>query len=166
MVVLPLASRRRGRFDARTAPRLAPISLLSLSVEIPQVRRSLTLLGGHQETIGAQHIVLVADSNMIVVFSAVDLAPVGPRIWLATVALRDRPRTRQCIIGHRDFTTENVGIGFVEVDAFLDDGLIVLVKRDPAAVERARTLEVPGLDFEHVVAAVPIQIGPFADRIT
>ncbi len=53
----------------------------------------------------------------------------------------------------------------IETDAFLDDGLIVLVQGYAGRFVVARPLEVAGLDFEHVVAAVPIFVDPVADRV-
>ena len=50
----------------------------------------------------------------------------------------------------------------VERNALLDDGLIVDVQRDAAAVEDARALEAAGLDRERVVFAVGAF--PTADR--
>src|SRR5437660_5060676 len=82
--------------------------LFSRWFEISQIRRRLVLLGRHQEAICAQHIVLLADFDVIVVLGAVDLAPVRPRIWLAAIALGHRPRTRQRMVEHRDFVVKDI----------------------------------------------------------
>ena len=57
------------------------------------------------------------------------------------------------------------GLALSSVDPLLDDGLVVLVQRNAAGVEGARALEVAGLDFEHVVAAVAVRVDPLADRV-
>src|ERR1700730_18301605 len=105
---------------------------------------------------------------MIVVLATIVVVPVWPFfIWVATVCLADCPRTRQCVVDHRDVVMEDVGVGLVEVHSLLDDGLIVLVQGDTAAVESARTLEgAASLGLEQVVAANPLRINPFADGIT
>src|SRR5262249_58490423 len=46
-----------------------------------------------------------------------------------------------------------------------DDGLVVLVQRNAAEIEGARTAEVAGLDFEHIELAVTILVDPFADGV-
>src|SRR5262245_1785265 len=46
-----------------------------LDVEMPQIRRGLVLLGGHQITLGSEHIMLFADEHVIEVFGAVILGP-------------------------------------------------------------------------------------------
>jgi hypothetical protein len=51
------------------------------------------------------------------------------------------------MIGHLDIGAQNVGIGLVEIDALLDDSLIVRVQRDARrAVEGAGALEAARLD--------------------
>src|SRR5437660_11939194 len=75
--------------------------LLSRSLEIPQIRRALAFLGRHQQAIGAEHVILVADHDVIVVL-AIFLGPVRLRIWAAAVVLGHRPWPRQRVIEHRD----------------------------------------------------------------
>ena len=60
---------------------------------------------------------------------------------------------------------EDVWIGFVEVNSFLDDALTILVERYAALIVDARHPHVARLHFEHVVLAIPVRIDPFADRI-
>ena len=60
---------------------------------------------------------------------------------------------------------EDVLVVLVEIDALLDDGLVVAVERHAARLVSARALEVAGLDFEHVVLAVTVGVDPSADRI-
>jgi len=59
------------------APPLKALPLLSLLIEMPQVRRLLSLAGGHQQPIGPDKIVLVVDHDVDVVFGADSLAPRG-----------------------------------------------------------------------------------------
>jgi hypothetical protein len=65
-------------------PRGAPAAAKQRSflhrLEISQIGRRLVLLGGHQLAVGAEHVGLRADLEMIVVLRAADLAPIGPRI--------------------------------------------------------------------------------------
>ena len=45
------------------------------------------------------------------------------------------------------------------------DARLILVQRDAFLVEIARPLEAARFQLQHVVAAVPVFIDPFADRI-
>src|SRR5580700_11699500 len=60
--------------------------------EIPQIRRRLVLLGGHQKPFPAEEIVLLADHDLGVVFDRVELHPVGTRVRVVHVSLVDGPR--------------------------------------------------------------------------
>ena len=60
----------------------------------------------------------------------------------------------------------NVGIIFVYVNPFLNDGLIVGMQRKAAGVERTGTSEAPRFHFENIVAPIPVGIDPLADGIT
>src|SRR5215470_1702663 len=102
---------------------------------------------------------------MIVVLGTVHLAPVRLAIRLAPVALENGPGPRQRTVDNGHLVAEEIAIVLVEIDPLPDDGLIVLVQGNAAAVERARSLEIPGLDLERVVAAVAVGIEPFADRV-
>ena len=52
---------------------------------------------------------------------------------------------------------QDVRICLVEVDAFLEGGLIVVVQRQPSEIVNARTFErPPRLNFKNVVVAVAI----------
>src|SRR5207244_1448715 len=77
----PRARWQRLRFRK---PWLFSVSLLRL-LEVSQIRSRLGLARGHQQTVRAQHVVLLADFDVIVVLGAVDLAPERPRIWLMPV---------------------------------------------------------------------------------
>jgi hypothetical protein len=58
-------------------------------------------------------------------------------------------------------TTES--ITWIEVDALLDNGLVVVVQRMPLASKK-RGPFMPRLDLKSVVAAVTVLVEPFADR--
>ena len=70
------------------------------------------------------------------------------------------------MVEHGDLVMGHVGIGSVEVDPLLDDGLIVGVQRQVAGIEGSGTAEAACLNFENIVAAIPVRIDPLADRIT
>src|SRR5450432_67554 len=144
-------------------PRL--LRLPAGAIEISQIWRWLVLAGRRQLSVGAQHVVLLADLYMVVGFGADDLAPRGLALGLATVALGDDPRAGERVVGHRDLVVEDVGISLVEVDPLGDDGFVVLVQRNAAVIVGAGSLEAARLDREHVVAAVSVRIGPCANGI-
>ena len=103
---------------------------------------------------------------MVVVLAAIILDPNRPRIGFAAITLGHGPRTRQRVVDHRDFVVEGAGVGLVEENSLLDDGLIVPVQRNSAGVISAgRTVEAAGLDFKHVVAAIAVEVDPFTDRV-
>ena len=64
-------------------------------IEIPQVRRLLALARGHQEAVGAEHVIVVLDADVRVVLGADLLDPVVPRVGVAGIFLLDRPGTGQ-----------------------------------------------------------------------
>src|SRR5262249_1413990 len=133
-------------------------------LEVSQVRRRLILLDRHQETVGAHHVVLLADEDLLVALMACVLGP--ERVLARPVFPRHPPGPGERVIDHRDVGAQHVGIGLVEIDALLDDGLVVLVQRNAGrAVEGARTAEAAGLDQERVEAAVAVGVLPPADRI-
>src|SRR5260221_11717305 len=84
---------------------------------------------------------------------------------LATEFLGYGPWARQRVVDGRDSVVQNVGIGFIEVSSILGDGLIIVVKRETAALVGAGAFQVAGLGLEHVVAAICVRIDPFSDRI-
>ena len=69
------------------------------------------------------------------------------------------------MVGGGDVVMQEVGIGLVEVDALLDDGLAVLMEGNAAGIVRTRVFQVAGLDLERAVTAARVRLGPFADRI-
>jgi hypothetical protein len=70
------------------------------------------------------------------------------------------------VVDHRDFVMGQLGIGLVDVNPFLDDGLIVSVQGKAAAIERAGAFERSArLDLKHIVAAIALGIDPMTTRI-
>ena len=67
------------------------------------------------------------------------------------------------MIDHGHFVVQNLRVCLVEVDSLLEDRLIVESQRQTGGIIGARSLEIEGLDFEHVVAAVAVLVDPFAD---
>src|SRR5258708_13054428 len=91
-------------------------------IEIAQIWRRLALLGRHQGAVGGQHVVLLADLDVIVVLAAIVVAPGGPLlVWLAAVGLVDRPRTRQGMVDHRDVAMQAVGICLLDMNSLFHD---------------------------------------------
>src|SRR5436309_13242218 len=81
------------------------------------------------------------------------------------VALEYRPWMRQRIVNRRNFIVKDVRILLVDEKAFSDDGVVVLVERNPGRIEHARASEVARLDTQLIVAPVAVGIVPRADRI-
>src|SRR5262245_15198400 len=98
---------------------------------------------------------------MLVVLIATGFDPAG--CLLATVGLVHRIWTGQGTIDGRDVVVKEAGT--VEVDALVNNGLVVRVQGMAIAVERAGAFEVTGFDLECVEAPVVVGIKPFADRI-
>ena len=94
-------------------------------LEIPQIGRSLILLGGHQKSVRAQVVVFLADDDMDVALDAIELAPRGARIRIAPICFVDRPRPCQRIVDHGDHVMKNVRVRLVEIEALFEDRLIV-----------------------------------------
>src|SRR5712691_520382 len=88
---------KRSKSVSDTCVPATSSSLLRL-LEISQIRRSLAFLGRHQQAIGAQHVALRADKEVIVVLGTIDFAPEWLRIWFATVVFHHGPRTRQRVV--------------------------------------------------------------------
>ena len=80
----------------------------------------MVFLGRHQIAVSAEHIVFVPDMEMLVALGANRLDP--DWVGLAVVVLSYCPRSGQRIVDRCNFVMQNVLIGFVEVDPFLDDG--------------------------------------------
>src|SRR5450432_2863835 len=127
-------------------------------VEVPRIGGLLVFPRRHQEAFGAEVVVLAADENLGVVLVADRLEPLRARIGVAGVSLVYRPRSRQSVIYDGDLVMQDISIGFVEIDALLEDRLVVLVKRQAGGIEFPRALEVARLDLQHIIAAVAILI--------
>src|SRR5215470_5878538 len=110
--------------------RAAKLFLRVLHVKVPQVRWSLALLGGHEEPVGAAHVGFIAELDVVVVLGADRFDP--DRIADAVVVLRNRPRPRQRVVDRGDLVAQNVGLVLVLVEALMDDGFAVRVKRNAA----------------------------------
>src|SRR6267142_425493 len=132
---------RRGRFMAFLSDGRV-VSSLPRQVEIAQIRWWLILLDRHQEAVGAEEIVLLADDDMNIVFGADVLAPPDRSLGGDTaVVLGDGPGPRQRIVDHGDLVVQHVRISLVEINPFLDHGLAVRVEGNAAGVVGARVLE-------------------------
>jgi hypothetical protein len=83
----------------------------------------------------------------------------------AAKGLLDQPRPGQRMIEGGDLVVQQIGIGLVEIDALLDDGLVVGMQRDAGGVEDARPFEAARLDLERIVAAAPARVAPLADGV-
>src|SRR5262247_1376753 len=117
--------------------RLASLPAL---LEIAQVRRRLILARRHQQAVRAQHVVLLADSDVRIAFGADVLEP--DEVALAAILLDHRPGARERIVDGRDLVDEDVGIALVERDALFYDGLVVLMQREAGGLEGARSFEI------------------------
>src|SRR5262249_17187706 len=103
----------------RAGPR-PPLQLLLCLAEIAQNGWCLALARRHHVAIRAQQVGVVADHDVAVALGTDDLAPDRPRIGIAAVAPDHRPRTRQGIVNDGDFVVQQVAVGSVELDSFLD----------------------------------------------
>src|SRR5262249_21281750 len=122
--------------------------------EIFDSRRRLPRAGWLEEAVLVDEVDFIAEHDLMIVFGADLLQP--DRIGGAVVAACHRPRPRQGMIDGRDLVMQEARIGPVQKDALLDDGLVVLVQRQAAIVERARFLEAARLDDKRVVASVAV----------
>src|SRR5215467_5421946 len=129
---------------AGTSPAITIWSCYSLSgvvLEIAQIRRRLIFLCGHEQAIRAQVVRLLANRHMGIVFGADILTPPDRLVGNDTMVVpRDHPRPRQGIVDGGDLVMEQVGVGAVDKDALLDDGLVVAMERDAAGIIGARAL--------------------------
>src|ERR1700730_17848487 len=69
------------------------------------------------------------------------------------------------MVDHGASIVIDLGIGLVEGDALLENGLIVEVKGKAGGVVDARPLEAARFGFENVIVAVAILVDPPSDRI-
>src|SRR6266849_6198455 len=148
------------------APCGLQILLFPRLLEITQVRRRLILAGWHQQPIGAQEIGFLADLRPQIAFVADEFVPIGSRVGVANIAASHCPRARQGVIVNGDLVAHDAPVVLVEIDALLEDRLVVMMQRQAGGVIMAGTFEAAGFDLQHVMAAAIVLIDPLADRIT
>ena len=95
---------------------------------------------------------LIADKDLRVVLGADRFEPFRARIGVARLSLADRPRPRQSMIS--DFAMQDVPIGFVQINALLEDRLIVLMKRQAGGIVFPGFLEAARFNLQNVVVAI------------
>src|SRR5215467_14502706 len=157
----------RARSFGFLAAHFCRLSLRRLRLpEISQIRRSLVLLGGHQEPIPTQEIRVRSDDHIVVALGTRNSSPVRIVIGIAPIRLIDAPRLRQRVVEYGDFLMKEVRVALVDVKALLEGRLVVEVQRQPGCVVGARPFEgAQCFDFKHVVDAVAVFVDPPADRI-
>src|SRR5258708_16650441 len=128
-------------------------ALLPRLFEIVQIRRRLILAGWHQEPIGAQVIGFIADLRPRVAFLADEFVPIGPRVGIANIAAGHSPRARQGVIVDGDLVAYDVPVVLVEIDALLEDRLVVMMQWYAGRVIMAGALSSPRL---HPPALPPV----------
>src|ERR1700730_18142809 len=127
---------------ASVSTAILPVVLL----EIAQIGRRLVLHGGHQEAVAAEEINLVADADMSISFAASRAAEPSRLVGRAApVGCVHQPRPSQGMVDGGDVVVQQIRVGLVEIDALLDNGLVVFVQWDAAGVEDAWTLHAAGL---------------------
>src|SRR5215469_3148658 len=136
-----------------------------LLLEVAQIGRRLVLLQRHEIAVLALIVRIPADADHGIVFSADRRLPHRARIGHAAGLLGDGPGPRQRAVDYRYVVIEDVTVGLVEMNALLDDRLIVVGKRQAGTVIDARALEAAGLDLERAVAPLAGRIDPAADGI-
>src|SRR5262249_20671038 len=94
-------------------------------LEISQIWRRLILADRHQHAVAAHEITLSADGDHGIGLDAGALRRARPRIGVARIPLVHGPRPGQCVVDHRDLVMQEVRIGLVEVDALLEDRLVI-----------------------------------------
>src|SRR5207253_9187741 len=125
------------------------LSLTTRSFEVPQIGRLLVLLCRHQIAVGAQEIVFLADDHMMIVLGAIIGVP--DRLVIAAEFLGHRPGASERVVDGRDPDVERVLVLLILIEALLNHSRAVLVQRNPAALEHARTLDDAALGLVHVV---------------
>src|SRR5262249_48517758 len=110
--------------------------------------------------VAADHIVLFAHRDVRVRFRTVLLVPGRERLRAAPQVLHHRPWPRQRIVDDGDLVVGDVGIGLVDEDLLLDDGLVVAMQRQPARLVSARAAEATRLDLDHALTPAPSAIYP------
>src|SRR5437660_1012560 len=131
-----------------------------------QIWRWLALAGGHEQTLGAEIIKLLADKGICGGSCTILLNMDRILGGIAPIVLQHCPRPREGVVNQRDLVVQERRIGLVEEDALSDDRLVVGMGRQAGRVQGTGPFEVAGLDVEHVEAAVAVLIKPLANRIT
>ena len=125
--------------------------------EIPRIRRRLILAGRHQQPLRAQVIGIIADLDHGVLGRTGLLVPDRLRIGIAPVGAVLGPRPRQGMVERRDVVVEQILVGLVEIDALLDDGLIVGVERDALRIIGVRRADKARLDSSTLNLPSPLE---------
>ena len=107
-----------------------------ISLEVGQIGRLLAFLCRHQLAVRPEKVVLLLDGHMVIVLGAIVLEP--DRAGVAAEVFQHRPRPGERIVDDGDFDLEVVLVGLVKGKTLLDDGLVVLVQGNAAALEHAR----------------------------
>src|SRR6516162_9618261 len=148
------------------AYRMMRARLLLRPLEVSRVGWWLIAAGRHKVAVGADHVGFMPDLDLSVILGAKIFQPGRLRIGIAAVALVHRPGPRERMVDDRDLVVQQVRIGPVEMDALLEDGLIVVMKRQAGAVIGTGTLEgAARLDLEQAEAAGAVLVDPFADGV-
>src|SRR5207249_11441923 len=90
-------------------------SLLRL-IEISQIRRRLVFLCRHQEAVETEHVILPANADVVVAFTANVFDPDRSRIGISAVSLFHRPGTCQGVVDRGDLVVKKIPIVRVEID--------------------------------------------------
>src|SRR5690348_5440591 len=135
----------------------------SLLLEMAQVWWRLILPARLELAVESDEVGLSFDEDINIALAAAVFDP--SCLVSAAVAAGHRPRPGERVVDDCDLITQNVRIGRIKVDAFLNDSLVILMQRNAAGIEDARPAQIAGFDFERVVFAVVVVIDPFANRI-
>src|SRR4051812_45087343 len=133
--------------------------------EVLEVGRRLVLVRRHEDVAVALHVEFVPDLHQRGDGRTIFVAPVRIFVGTAPVRLKHRPRLGEGVVEERDLIVDKIRNGLVGEDALLDHGLVVGMRRNTGGVQCPRPFEVPGLDLEHVIAAISVLVDPLADRM-
>ena len=106
-----------------------PTDLRSFVLEPSQVGWRLARTCRHQDAFAAEEIILATDPNLVFVFAANRFQPLR---GFADIFPLDGPWRSERIVDDRDLVVQEIAFGLVEIEAFLDDGLAIAVKRHAA----------------------------------
>src|SRR5258708_31438485 len=102
---------------------------------------------------------------MRVILIAVVLEPGRPIGWGSAIIPGHGPRTGQGVIDRRNLVVQDVRVILVQIDALLEDGLVVGVAGNAGLVEEARALEVAGHDLLHVGYTLAVLVDPLTAQL-